>query len=410
MAKRTVSVGSMDSPALTYLGLIRKRISAIRKDVPALIEMGQRMAKSLLGGCDCYTPVVSPFWQDEWMWRAGGLMGLKPPGYVARSRKDTAYFALPGRPDWDPKKDAALQALVKGKAQLFVIGRPDELKGAAPTSRFAGFTGGVSRDLGLYRLGQWRPLAPVRPFDQVVRGWIVTGEMISACIRAGRMPILWMSIWLEGAMVRNYLFNKHNNLSEPWLVPLFHEDQYIPPLEPGYAAQEYLREVEKIAGSLETQAGTLAKAGQWMAEASRAGRRPWTMTIDHSYPKILELPAGTEYPLEWSTPNSNLKTAVPDRFGRGDLAIHMGYSPVNVADVGRILKRGIRFVYTTPYGRPAALKDHPNLLWLDLPWRPTDATVDIPAYSVRMLPMSSTAHTMGYFAILCEMAERMNWR
>jgi hypothetical protein len=400
----------MDSPALTYIGLIRKRISAIRKDMPALIEMGERMAKPLLDGGNCFPPAVAPYWPDEWTCRAGGLMGLKPSNYAARSRKDTAYFALPGRRDWDPKQDAALQSLVKSKAQLFVIGRPDELKGAAPTSRFAGFTGGVAKDLGLYRLGQWQPLAPLRPFDQVVRGWIVTGEMIAACIRGGRMPILWMSIWLDGAMVRNCLFNKHNNLSEPWPVPLFHEDQYIPPLEPGYAAREYLREVEKIVGSLQTQAGALAKAGQWMADAHREGRRPWTMTVDHSYPMILELPAGTEYPLEWSRPNSNLRTAVPERFGCGDLAIHMGYSPVNVANVGRILKRGIRFVYTTPYGRPATLKDHPNLLWLDLPWRPTDATVDIPAYSVRMMPMSSTAHTVAYFAMLCEMAERMNWR
>ena len=70
----------------------------------------------------------------------------------------------------------------------------------------------------------------------------------------------------------------------------------------------------------------------------------------------------------------------------------------------------MRFIYTTPYGRPAALKDHKNLLWLDLPWRPADATVDVPGYSVHILPMSSSAHTMAYFALLCELAERMEWR
>ncbi|MCY2931373.1 MAG: hypothetical protein NTV86_18165 [Planctomycetota bacterium] len=410
MAKRTVPVGATSSPALAYIGLIRKRITAIRKDTPALIEMGQRMAESLLEGGSCYAPVVAPFWQEEWTCRAGGLMGIKPPTYVAQSRKDVAYFALPGRADWDPRQDAALQTLVKSKAQLFAIGRPEELKGAVPVCRFAGFTGGAPKDIGLYRLGAWQPLAPVRSFDQVVRGWIVTGEMIAACIRGGRMPILWMSIWLDGAMARNCLFHKHDNLHEPWSVPFFHEDRYIPPLAPGYAAREFLRELEKIIGSLQTQAGALAQAGQWMADAHRAGRRPWTISVDHSYPTILELPAGSEYPLEWSRPNSNLRTAVPDRFGRGDLAIHLGYGPVDVEDLGRILKRGIRFVHTTPYGRPATLKDHPNLLWLDLPWRPTDATVDIPAYSVRMMPMSSTAHTVGYFALLCEMAERMDWR
>jgi hypothetical protein len=39
MAKRAGSAAATDSPALTYLGLIRKRIIAIRKDVPLLIEI-----------------------------------------------------------------------------------------------------------------------------------------------------------------------------------------------------------------------------------------------------------------------------------------------------------------------------------------------------------------------------------
>jgi hypothetical protein len=79
-------------------------------------------------------------------------------------------------------------------------------------------------------------------------------------------------------------------------------------------------------------------------------------------------------------------------------------------DVQRILDRGVRFIYTSPYGRPAGLKDHENLIWLDLPWRPADATVDVPGYSVRILPMSSSAHTMVYFQLMCEMAERMGWK
>jgi hypothetical protein len=87
----------------------------------------------------------------------------------------------------------------------------------------------------------------------------------------------------------------------------------------------------------------------------------------------------------------------------------MGYAPVTVEDVQGILDRGIRFIYTSPYGRPAALKRHPNLLWFDLPWRPGDATVDVPGYSVRICPGSSTAHTLAYFSMLCELAQRMGW-
>ena len=83
---------------------------------------------------------------------------------------------------------------------------------------------------------------------------------------------------------------------------------------------------------------------------------------------------------------------------------------MNVGHVRTILRRGIRLVYTSPYGRPADLGDAPNLLWLDLPWPPGDASVSVPGYSVRILPLSSTAHTVAYFSMLAEMSKEMGWR
>jgi hypothetical protein len=109
------------------------------------------------------------------------------------------------------------------------------------------------------------------------------------------------------------------------------------------------------------------------------------------------------YPLAWSPSISDLRHAHPEQLKEGDVALHLGYSPVNVDDVRAILDRGVRFIYSSPYGRPETLKDHPNLIWLELPWRPGDATVDIPGYSVRLLPMSSSAHTMAYFALMAEL-------
>ena len=85
-------------------------------------------------------------------------------------------------------------------------------------------------------MGEHRPLAPFRPFEQLVRGWLTVGEMIAACTRKGRMPTIYMSVWLEGALARNTSLIKHeSNRREPWLVPLLHDkDWYVPPL-PGRA-------------------------------------------------------------------------------------------------------------------------------------------------------------------------------
>ena len=48
-------------------------------------------------------------------------------------------------------------------------------------------------------------------------------------------------------------------------------------------------------------------------------------------------------------------------------------------------------------------------MWFDLPWRPGDAEVEVPGYSVRALPGSSSAHSMGYFCLLSELAQQMDW-
>ncbi|MCY3021663.1 MAG: hypothetical protein NTW87_21835 [Planctomycetota bacterium] len=293
---------------------------------------------------------------------------------------------------------------------MFAIGRKDELASLGQLGRFAGFTGGAAAGDGFYAAGAFKPLCPLRPFEQIVRAWVTTGELIGACTRGGKMPIIWMSVWLEGAFARNASFIEHSNTLEPWSPPFFHKDRYIPPLPRGHLGGEFLAELERILTVIGAQQAALAKAGQWMAEAKKKGKRVYAILVGHSYPEILERPKDSDYPIEWGHSVSDLTKAVPAGYGAGDVVMHLGYSPVNVAHVQSILKRGIRFVYTTPYGRPKTLKSHPNLIWLDSPWRPTDQSIDIPAYSARVLPMSSSAGSAVYFSMLCEMAERMGWK
>ena len=367
------------------------------------------MARPILAGGDLVPSPVARFWPSEFSGRAGGLMGIRRPNFVPRSRNDVAFFALPDPRRWDPREDPMLKRLMKSRGQLFVIGRPDDLAALGSTDRFAGFTGSASPGAGLGGTGAVRPLAPLRQFEHLVRGWAAAGAFIAACTRAGRMPIVWMSVWLEGAFVRNASFIPQDNLRAPWHVPMFHQDRYVPPLAPGRVAAEFLDVVEGMLATLQRQTPALARAGRWLADAARAGRRVHTVAVGHSYPEILERPE-TGYPVEWGHSVSDLSRALPPGLKRGDVAVHLGYSPVNVRDVRRILARGLRFVYTSPYGRPDDLHDHENLVWLDLPWRPGDACVDVPGYGVRILPSSSAAHTMAYFAILAEMADRMGWR
>jgi hypothetical protein len=395
------------SAAVEYLSLVGKRIEQIHHDVPQLTAMGTKMAELLLAGGNLYAPDVAKFWPSEFGGRAGGFMGIRSGAKVHESEKNVAYFALPHPRNWDARKDDTLQKLINGKAQLFVIGRPEELEGVAPLARFAGITGGAEPDAGLHAHQSHKPLASLREFDQFVRGWITAGELCAACTRAGKMPIMWMSVWLEGAFVRNAHFVTHNNLREPWNTPFFHDGHYVPPLAPGHVGNEFLAELRKIHSRLLEQSELLGTAGQWIADAKRNGRRVWTVAVGHSYPALLDLAAKNDYPLEWSGSISDLSKGISADLGKGDVALHLGYAPVDADDVKAICNRGVKLIHTSPYGKSFTPIDHPNFLYFDLPWRPADATVDVPGYSVRILPMSSSAQTMALFAMLAEFAVRM---
>jgi hypothetical protein len=377
------------TPATEYLDVISQRIGGIRREVPKLTEMGEQMAGHLLAGGNIFVPAVSPYWASEFTGRAGGLMGIATGDYagpyVPTSDNDVAFTTLPRK--WSEKTRRAWSALAETPARIFVIG--DEGESQARGDGAATFTG----------LGEGSHAASnIRPFEELVRGWIVTGELISACTRAGRMPHIWMSVWLEGALVRNASFFKHDNLREPWKVPVFHERIYVPPMEAGHVAGEFLRELERIHGVLVGQAKVLGRASKWIQDAKRAGRKVSMVAVGHAYPEILEADEN-ELPVSWSKSISDVSRAHPAELGEGDVAIHLGYAPVEAAHVGELLARKVKFVYSSPYG-PRDLPEHANLIWLEMPWRPADATVDVPGYSVRILPMSSSVHTMAYFAML----------
>jgi hypothetical protein len=114
--------------------------------------------------------------------------------------------------------------------------------------------------------------------------------------------------------------------------------------------------------------------------------------------------------MNWGPSFSDLTKAVPADYRDGDVALHFGYAPVDNANVRKLLARGLRLIHTSPYGNHVTPVKDKDFLYFDLPWRSGDATVDVPGYSVRLLPMSSSAQTMALFAIMSEYAERMGWK
>ena len=418
----TAAATDVQSPAQRYLDEVARHLERIRADVPGLSRFGHDMAQPLLAGGDISAARVAAWWPREFGGRAGGLMGLRgrrrgrsaPGGTQAQagSDNDVAYIATPDPRKWNPADDENLQRLLDSPGRVFVNGRREDLGDLAGHERFAGFTGGADPAQGRYRFKDIDPLVSFQGFHQFVRGWAAAGEMIAACTRGGKMPIIYMSVWFEGSHVRNACFTKKDNLQEPWPVPLFHDNLYIPPPEPGAIATAYVDRTESIRQTLTGQIDRLTQAADWLAEARANGRRTWVVGVGHSYPDIFDWPQDDESfepPLTWGPSISNLARGIPGDFADGDTVLHMGYAPVNKDHVQHWLDRGVRLIHTSPYGPALDMKPHDNFLYFDLPWPPGDQAIELPGYSVKILPISAPAQTMAYYAILSEVAQRLGW-
>jgi len=418
MSVRKPKTAATESPATKYLGQIARRMRAIKRDLPRLTAMGERMAQPLLKGGNMNLHRMGRFWGSEFGHRAGGLMGMRYLDATLRNvrQNSVVYFELP-RPHQRTKDDQdMLRTLVESSAQLFVVGCPEDADGVAPIDRFSGFTGGQVTVRGQYRLPGFDPLVSTDLFERVARGWVVAGEMIAACTRAGRMPIVYMSNWLEGSIERNRQFMHGDRTRGGALSHTFHGEWgqegttiYVPPIAAGHMGLEFLRGLERIRSSLAGQAPVLARAGRMLAEAKREGHQISASAAGHCFPHALGIPKESDYPVHWGAPESHLPTSIPRSWGKGDASIHLGYGPTHAHEVKDVLRRGIRLIQTSPYGRPADLPDRKGHVWFDLPWRPGDAEVYVPGYSVRILPASSSAHTMAYFSLLSELAQQMGW-
>jgi len=401
--------GGSKSPAAEFLELVARRMRAIERDMRALTAMGEAMAEPLLRGGNMYLEPVGRFWGSEFHCRAGGLMGLRYPAGERMKSRDVVYFEVPRARKRHRQDAGRLRRLARSRANLFAIGRAEDVQDVVPPERFAGFTGAAARELGMYRLGPFEPLVSVDLFERIARGWIAAGEMIAACTRAGRMPIVYMSNWFEGSRARNSRFL---HCGEFFHVGWACEgtEIYVPPLAPGYAGGAYLAGLERIRSALVRQLDVLACAGRLLADVARKGRRISASAAGHCLPHALDLPKDADYPIHWLPPISSLRRSIPRAWRKGDASIHFGYGPTHTAEVERVLKRGIRLVQTSPYGRPADLRERSGHVWFDLPWRPGDAEVEVPGYSVRILPASAAAHAMAYGCLLAELAANMGWQ
>lgn len=319
---------------------------------PAVEDVAQR----IIGGGRLYT-AGEPALVSEMTGRAGGLMLNLPLGEALPTAADAVlYFADADHP--------LPEALARSGASIVQFGGAGEALAGVHT----------------VTLPEEAPLLSPT-LENTLLGWLFTAELVGACTRAEKMPVIYESVGLGSGFPRIRKYQEQGIL--------FHSDRTVARQTVGKAGEAYINAVSAMLRRCEKEnRPALDRAGQWIATALRNGGRPRVYTMGHLFPRALErIPLADRLQLgDWI---AGFSDAVPpkDTFGKGEVVVHLGYQHPATAMLQRAKAAGARAVYIAV--RPDRdFPSGPTCIWMDPMWPFEDACVYLPGYDIPLLPAS----------------------
>ncbi|MGC9053104.1 MAG: hypothetical protein ACP5KS_04385 [Candidatus Hydrogenedens sp.] len=236
-----------------------------------------------------------------------------------------------------------------------------------------------------------------------IYAWMFTGELVSACTRLGKMPVLFESIGLYGGILRQQKYQGNHIF--------WHDTHAVSPILPGVLAKDYAMRVSAMLRRCEQQhRADFDTVGLWVAEAKKAGRTLTMYSMGHIFPdEVSKTSIGSLFRSEvWNAGFSYIPEP-KDVYSRGDVVIHIGYQhpPRNMLE--RAKNAGAKSVYVAPYMD----RDFPtdkDTVWIDPMWPFGDACVPIPGYDVPALASSGVVNgaiAWELYRVSCEHSKKL---
>ena len=222
--------------------------------------------------------------------------------------------------------------------------------------------------------------------------WALTGEIVAALTRAGRMPAMYQSVLVPGARDRNARF-----ADSP-----FHETHRVPAIPAGRLGGDYLGRIGAILRALiEEEAGAIEAVGAVCAEVLEAGGRIHAGLISHFPMYQLGAPGDPPY----MRPLARLRGEAPqvgeleEKLRPGDLFFFLGYYRRPVEAYAAARRAGARIVEVITgdgTGDPPPAPDHV----IRPKWPFGDAVTPVPGYDIEILPSSGIVQAAVYWAVV----------
>jgi len=232
----------------------------------------------------------------------------------------------------------------------------------------------------------------------MVHGWMLTAEFVSALTRQGKMPPLWKSfMYPDGAAWANKYFQKVQ----------FHDDFQIAPIPAGQLGKAYLNGArENLKWYAQTQLSGVANAANLIAAESAEGRKIVVATAGHVAPMFtgkFEDTAWVSKSIEINEPDEYIKSTP-----NASLILRLGYTGVSSEEIAASATKKQRVIWigsqnpNTGKSVPAGL---PN--FIDMGWAYGDATVSIEGYPIKILPLSGIMQIVAFETINVETLARV---
>ncbi len=380
-----------------YLEALLAGVEGLGERLPAVSDAAGRIAARLEAGGRLFLASVRPDFTSEGYTRSGGLMLAEEwtPETVL-SPGDAVILGWSGAP---LERELELQQQLRSSGALVAAIGPAGWPGADPRPGDLFLDSSVPlREEATAPFGG--EAYPLTSLQNLLLLWGLTGEIVAALTRVGRMPAMYESVLVPGARERNARF-----ADSP-----FHQTHRVPAIPAGRLGGDYLERMAAILRALiEEEAAAVEAVGEVCAEVLEAGGRIHAGLISHFPMYQLGAPGDPPYmrPLERLRGESPRVAELEEKLRPGDLFFFLGYyrRPVEAYAAARRAGARIVEVITGDGTDGPPPPDHV----IRPKWPFGDAVTPVPGYDIEILPGSGIVQAAVYWAVVASIGRARAW-
>ena len=408
----TITAGeNPPSPAQQYLHFALTACDRAEKNIPELTRVAEIVADRHIQGGQIgfgYSYQRGHGLDNELWGRSGQIihMGFERPWKLERTDAEKAQDIL--ITGWTRAPEPGNLEFLKGFKQKkgFIIGfGPRDLPALSEHVKVcdAWFDTGYGSDDRAVQLSDGSRVGHGNLLRQTIDAWALMGEIISACTRQGKMPVIGKSFsYADGIEWWNRYYQKKQ----------FHDDFEIAPVKSGVVGGLYIGKIRELIRKYErTQLPNVQKTANLIAKEIAAGRKVALPTRGH----LAWAFAGREEGSVWAmkpvdVAGEDPPSVVPYLEQTPDhaLALHISDGGQRQEDQEYLRQKQQRVMLITAENpRPEYQLPDDLLNVIDMGWEHGDAAVSIPGYPIRALPPSGVMQLIAYETVNVEVLARL---